>query len=520
VLLYGADWCDPCAQAKRHLVARAIPYLYRNVEQAGVGEELALKRRRAGVTENAIPVTEVDGDLLVGWSERRFDALYDGKASQRCVELPVGECASAPVRSPSRLHGTPIHIDVNWSTMQSTSVAAPRHLTRAVADDLREKMVFVAGPRQVGKTVLARQLLAREPGAYFNWDVAEHRRALRAGQLPEPAGLWVFDELHKMRSWRGWLKGVYDLHGDEHPILLTGSAQLDLFRRGGESLQGRYLLHRLHPFTLHELCAPRPRDPERAIAAVEALREAAPPETGDRLEALMRLGGFPEPLLSGSDRRAARWRLGYGARLVREDVRDLESLRDLDKLELLFDRLPALVGSVLSVNALREDLEVAFATARNWLAVFDRLYAIFRLPPLGAPRLKAVRKEQKLYLWDWARVEAEPARFENLVISHLLRLVHFLEDQLGEKAELRYFRDTVGHEVDAVVIRRGRPWLAVETKVADRPLDPGLRYLLERVRIPLAVQVALRGTIDTRPPDVNGCRVRVLPAARFLWHLP
>src|SRR5438445_9206127 len=168
------------------------------------------------------------------------------------------------------------------------------------------------------------------------------------------------------------------------------------------------------------------------------MADDAPAGASENLEALMQLGGFPEPLLSGSDRAASRWRRGYGSRLVREEVRDLESIRDLDRLELLFDRLPATVGSVLSINALREDLEVAFETVRGWLSAFERLYAVYRVPPFGAPRIKAVKKEQKLYFWDWTRVEAEAARFENLVLSHLLRLVHHLEDNAGEKVELRY----------------------------------------------------------------------------------
>ncbi|MBI5160110.1 MAG: ATP-binding protein [Micrococcales bacterium] len=395
-----------------------------------------------------------------------------------------------------------------------------RHLTGLVERDLDDKMVFVAGPRQCGKTTLARQVLAGRDGAYFDWDVPAHRRALHNAALPATAGLWVFDELHKMRTWQRWLKGVYDAHAPEHAILVTGSGHLDAYRRGGDSLQGRYLLHRLHPFTLRELCGKPPRDPADVIAEIESMEGSGPTGAAEHLEALLRLGGFPEPLLSGSDRRAARWRLGYGTRLVRGDVRDLEAIRDLDRLELLYDRLPDCVGSVLSINALREDLEVAFETVRSWISVFERSYAVYRVPPFGAPRIKAVKKEQKLYFWDWARVEAEPARLENLVLSHLLRLVHFLEDELGEKAELRYFRDTVGHEVDAVVLRKRRPWIAVEVKLDDRPLDAGLRYLLERVRLPYAFQVSLRGTVDRRLPDVGGARIRQVPIARFLSRLP
>lgn len=399
--------------------------------------------------------------------------------------------------------------------MEATEIL--RRVEPVVVQDLESKMVFVAGPRQCGKTTLAERLIRKRGGAYFSWDVPAHRRALTAGLLPEGPRLWAFDELHKYRGWRNWLKGVFDLHRRTHEILVTGSARLDLYSHGGDSLQGRYFLHRLHPFTLGEVMRTRlSDDPEDWLEASADTSGKAQ----EVLEALLRFGGFPEPFLGSSDRRAARWRLAYGDRLVREDVRDLENLRSLDKIELLFERLAEGVGSVLSLNALREDLEVAFDTVSAWTGVLERLYAVFRLPPLGSPRIKAVKKEQKLYFWDWARVADEAARFENLLVAHLVRLAHWLEDVHGERAEVRYARDVVGHEIDAVVLRRGRPWLAVEAKLDDRPLDSGLRYFLERVRIPHALQVSLRGKVDRRIPDIGGARVRLLPAATFLARLP
>jgi hypothetical protein len=392
-----------------------------------------------------------------------------------------------------------------------------RRVEPVVADDLRNKMVLIAGPRQCGKTTLARRMLQRFGGAYFSWDIQDHRRALRNLELPERAPLWVFDELHKLPTWRNWLKGVYDLHGDRHSMLVTGSARLDAYSRGGDSLQGRYFLHRLHPFTLSELMGTRVADTPERMAAAE---DAAPAGATAQLDALFRLGGFPEPLLSASEQTAARWRLGYGARLVREDLRDLESFRDLDKIEVLHDRLADTVGSLLSINALREDLEVAFETVVSWLSALERLYSVFRVAPTGPPRIKALKKSQKLYLWDWARVGDEAARAENLVVFHLLRMVHWLQDVHGEDVELRFFRDAQGHEVDAVVLRRRKPWIAVEVKLSDRPLDRGLRYLCERVPIPHAYQVSLRGTAERFVPDVGAHGVRFVPAARFLSNLP
>jgi predicted AAA+ superfamily ATPase len=275
----------------------------------------------------------------------------------------------------------------------------------------------------------------------------------------------------------------------------------------------------MHPVTLSELCEVAVPD---SIDGMLKLASALPStkELSANLDALLRLGGFPEPLLAGSERQAARFRLAYGTRLVREDLRDLESIRDLDRVELLFDRLPAGVGSLLSVNALREDLEVSFESTETWLRALERLYAVFRVAPFGPPRIKAIKKSQKLYFWDWSRVEGEAARLENLVMLHLLRLVHWMADVHGEKAELRFFRDAAGHEVDAIVLRKGKPWLAVEVKTSDEPVDRGLRYLLERQPIPWAFQLSLNGTRDTFDRSVGAKGVRLMPVAKLLARLP
>ncbi len=354
-------------------------------------------------------------------------------------------------------------------------------------------------------------------GAYYNWDVDKHRAALRASDLEPDALLWIFDEIHKFRSWRNWLEGQFDLNGKEKQILVAGSARLDVYHRGGDSLQGRFFSHRLHPLTFAE--ANNHLLPLENLDLIPDAPLVPPSGSDEALSALLMLGGFPEPFQSGSERSAARWRRSYGTTLVRQDVRDLESVRDLDKIELLFDRLPQCVGSVLSINSLREDLEVAFNTARNWISILERTYAVFRIPPFGSPKIKAVKKEQKLYFWDWSRVEDPAARFENLLAVHLLRLCHWAEDVLGESLELRYFRDVVGHEVDFVLLKGKKPWLVVEAKSSDQQIDTGLKYLLERVRVPHAIQVAAFGKRDATLPAINGAKIRIMPATRFLTQL-
>lgn len=368
-----------------------------------------------------------------------------------------------------------------------------RYLAPQVEADLARKMVFVGGPRQVGKTTLALQVAGGRRG-YLNWDVPEHRERILKRELPD-APLLVFDEIHKYRSWRNWLKGLYDARGGEKTlrILVTGSARLDLYRFGGDSLQGRYHYLRLHPLSAAEL----------------GLKTA-----GD-LAGLLRLGGFPEPFLGQSEPEAKRWSREYRNRLIREDVTSLERLQDLGNLELLMLRLPELVGSPLSVNALREDLRVSHRAVARWIDVLERLYAVFRLPPFGAPRVRAVRKEQKHYHFDWSLVPADPPRFENLVASHLLKWVHFEVDSRGRDLELRYFRDVDGREVDFVVTEERKPILFVEAKWADAPVDPSLRYLKARFPRAEAFQIAALGKKDFATPE----GIRVMPAAAYLNRL-
>ena len=362
-----------------------------------------------------------------------------------------------------------------------------RYLTEQIRSDLERKMVFVSGPRQVGKTTLAREILP-DPAGYLNWDVPEHRDAILRGRLPATEVL-VFDELHKFHGWRGWLKGLYDRQ-DGVRILVTGSGRLDYYRHGGDSLQGRYHHLRLHPLSVAEL----------SVTDADGLRR------------LLDLGGFPEPWLSGSVDGARRWSREYRSRLVEDDIRGLERVEDLSALETLVIRLTDLVGAPLSVNALREDLGVSHRTVSRWLDILERLYAIVRLPPFGAPRVRAIRKPRKHYHYDWVQVHDDAARFENLVAMHLLKWVHREQDIRGRDVELRYFRDVDQREVDFVVTDRSGPTHLIEVKWSDRPVDKSLRYLHARFPDAAAIQISATGTDDYRTPD----GIRVQPALPFL----
>jgi predicted AAA+ superfamily ATPase len=363
-----------------------------------------------------------------------------------------------------------------------------RYLKSQILGDLSKKMVFVAGPRQVGKTTLAQALLPSLT-RYLNWDDDRDREKILKKEFPGKRGILVFDEIHKYRGWRNYLKGIFDRLKHHYKILVTGSAKLDMYRFGGDSLQGRYHFLRMHPLSLAEL------SPHQST-----------------LDDLMNFGGFPEPFYSQNTIDAKRWSLSYRTRLVREDISSLEQVSDLGRIELLFLRLPDLVANPLSINSLREDLQVHHTTVAKWLQIFERLYAIFRVSPFGSTRIKSVKKEQKHYHYDWTLVENEGARFENLVACHLLKWVHWNYDTLGQPWELRYFRDPTGREVDFVVVNQNRPILFVECKISDDAINPALAHLKSKFPEVPAFQVSQKGKKDY----MSKHGIRVCPAIKLL----
>ncbi|MBN2170853.1 MAG: ATP-binding protein [Candidatus Krumholzibacteriota bacterium] len=387
---------------------------------------------------------------------------------------------------------------------------ATRYLQAPIEADLEEKMVFLAGPRQVGKTTLAQHVLAAaDEGIYLNWDNRDDRREISQARWPGGRALVVLDELHKWRGWKGWLKGEYDKHRDHLRFLVTGSARMDVYRRGGDSLQGRYHHYRLHPFSyreaLHEKSAP-----------LEPGRELPIPGRGSRgtVDELLRFGGFPEPFLAQSPRGLRRWQKERLERFFREDVRDLEGVRDLASMQILADLLPERVASPLSLNALREDLGVSHRAVTHWVEVLERLYFVFRVRPFDGRQVRSLRKMPKAYLWDGSLVPADGPRFENLIALHLLKLVHYLEDVEGYRTALHYLRDRSGREVDFLVTMDGRPWFAVEAKLSEARIDPALTYFRDRLKIPWVFQVVLESGRDFVQDGV-----RCLPAHRFLGAL-
>lgn len=389
-----------------------------------------------------------------------------------------------------------------------------RYLEKSITDDLEEKMVFLGGPRQVGKTTLTKTLgqsRFKNSVKYLNWDAREDRRRILEGTFAADEKLIIFDEIHKYRHWKTFIKGFFDKNQARYRIIVTGSSRLDVYRKGGDSLLGRYHHYRLHPLSLNEIALKG--DPgTQSGRALEFL--ASTSETRDAFNRLLKFGGFPEIFLKGTDKALHRWHNQRLDALVTHDIRDIENLRDLSGVETLIRLLPGKVGGLLSVNSLREDLMVTHKTAASWVDVLERFYYHFRIYPHQSSRIKALRKEPKLYLWDWSEAPDGGARFENLLASHLFKFCHYLHDTKGIRAELRFLRDAEGREVDFLLLVDDKPWFCVEAKTADKKISRSLIYFKEKLGLSLAYQV-LRDAGEDYIKD----GIRVISADKFLTAL-
>ncbi len=362
-----------------------------------------------------------------------------------------------------------------------------RYIKTRVQDDLQKKMVFIGGPRQAGKTTLAQHILAVSGGRgrYFNWDYDEDRRAILQKKWSGDDKLLVFSELHKYSHWKSCVKGLYDIAGGQHQILVTGSARLDVYRQGGDSLLGRYHYWRLHPFTLDEM----PDDMDKR----EGFRR------------LMTVGGFPEPFLVNDLRESRRWRKERFDRVLQEDIRDLESIKNIQGLRLMLDLLRTRVGGMAVSSNLARDIQVAPQTAKSWLESLERMYVLFRVMPYTRAIPRAILKPPKVYFFDNADVmDGEGARFENLIATTLLKRLHYLEDYEGYRCELRYIRDKEGREVDFAIVKDGELEELIEVKYKDEELSSSLCYYTRRLKPKQATQIV--ATLD-RPYDKDGIHV-------------
>ena len=361
--------------------------------------------------------------------------------------------------------------------------------------ETERQMVLLSGPRQVGKTTTARVIAERFPRSlYLDWDEEEARRLILAGQravgaragageLADDKPLVIFDEIHKFAEWKNFLKGFFDRYETRVRVLVTGSARLDVYRRGSDSLMGRYFPYRMHPLSVAELLDPEPLN--------ECIR---PPRSldDDAFEALLLHGGFPEPLWKGSKSFSSRWRRTRGDLLFREDLRDGTGLQDLARVRMLAVLLEERAGQLCSFSSLSRQVRAAGDTVRRWTEVLESFYFCFAVRPWSRNLTRALRKEPKFYLWDWSGVRDPGRRFENLVASALLKAAHAWTDRGLADVTLHFVRDREKREVDFLLVRDGAPWILVEAKsTPSSEISSALAYYPEKLRTEHAFQVVL-----------------------------
>ena len=394
----------------------------------------------------------------------------------------------------------------------------PRIYTAILRDHLNRhrQMALVAGPRQVGKTTACRALA----DDYLNWDNADDRRELLRGpaslatrlrldRLRAKPPIVVLDELHKHAKWKTLLKGFFDTYGGRTRILVTGSSRLDVFRRGGDSLMGRYLLYHMHPWSVAESI--RTSLPERELHAPVEIPDA-------EWNALWEHGGFPEPFLRRDSRFSRRWRSLRRDQLSREDVRDLARVTDLGTMETLMQILAERSAQPLVYANLAGEVQVAVDTAKRWTGLLTGIHYGFLVRPWFRNVAKALRKEPKWYLRDWSGVDDDGARAETFVACHLLKAVEGWTDLGFGDFELRYLRDKQKREVDFLVVRDRKPWFLVEAKLSDTRLSSSLAHYQRQTKAPHAFQVVLN--LPYEPADCfTTHRPVVAPARTFLSQL-
>jgi len=348
-----------------------------------------------------------------------------------------------------------------------------RYLSAIVSADLAKKMVLLTGPRQVGKTTLAKDLMkAYQRSQYLNWDVLEDRRILLNQSWSVRAQLLVLDEVHKMSGWKTFLKGVSDGRPQDQSVLVTGSARMDTFRQSGESLAGRYFQFRLHPFSVKEWVEARDTTPEAA------------------LDRLIERGGMPEPFLAEDTIQAERWRRQYFTDLVREDVLEFSRIQEVKAMRMLVELLRVRVGSPLSIASLARDLQVAPNTVMKYIDVLQALYVVFLVRPYHRNVARAIVREPKVYFFDTGYVRGdEGVKWENACATMLLKHAHFEQDRFGKETDLQYLRTKDGAEVDFVLTEAGDPTHLIECKHADNCPSSALVRFAERFAGAQAVQL-------------------------------
>ncbi len=396
-------------------------------------------------------------------------------------------------------------------------------------EDIKQKhMVFISGPRQVGKTTFARDMVGSlyRNKVYFNWDVIENKRTLienpyffeNVQRSDGSTPLVILDEIHKYKNWKKYLKGVYDRFAGEYQFVVSGSGRLDVSQRGGESLVGRYLSMHLFPFTVAELASKRRVLKDFLTNPLRDFDINSTSATKAIWTDLVELSGFPEPYAKGQKSFWNKWAQTYGRQIIREDMKNIADIRRMDDIEILFSLLPSKVGSPVSMNNLAGDLQVSFDTVKQWLGLFEHFYLTFRLPPWSKKISRSLLKGKKQYIYNYPHIPDHGVRFENMVALELLRAISQWNDHGWGNFSLHYLRDKDKREVDFLVAQDNQPILLVEAKSSDDHVAENLKYFQSLLGVPAVQLVAKENVFKLMTNDRQ--KVLVVTAHRWLSSLP
>lgn len=325
-----------------------------------------------------------------------------------------------------------------------------RSLSLDISKDLHKKIILITGPRQVGKTTLSKSLL--EDFLYLNYDNVFDRKQIHKSDIPFGKSNVILDELHKMKGWKKWLKGHYDVRAHKNALIVTGSARIDTYKKVGDSLAGRYFQFSLFPLDVKELVEQKITDSQTA------------------LDNLFKLGGFPEPYLSGSEREYKRWRQSHLQIILKQDLVETDTVSNIKSIELLTELMTERVGSTLSYNSLREDLSTDDKTVKRWCLQLINMYVFFQITPYSKKIKSSISKAPKYYFFDYPRIANDGARFENLVALSLYKEITYRNEVLGEQYSLHYLRIKTKAEVDFLICKDGKPTIMIECKFSDTNL--------------------------------------------------
>lgn len=372
-----------------------------------------------------------------------------------------------------------------------------RYLINHIKEDLDKKIILLTGPRQVGKTTLSKMM--GTDFDYFNFDNPEDRIGLQKKSWDRSKPLIIFDELHKLKNWKSWLKGIYDTEGIPPSILVTGSARLDTFRKVGDSLAGRFFQFRMHPLDLKEIGL-----------------FLEPDDLETELDKLLDFGGFPEPFLDGTTRFYNRWKRSHLDIILKQDLIDLENIQQITQVETLIQLLKYRVGSPISYSSIARDLQCSDKTVKRWLTILENMYVLFKVPPFHKNIARAIQKTPKFYFYDTGQVLGDPGvKLENAVACAIQKEIHFREDCLGEQGGLYYLKNKDGREIDFCITAGNTPSLLLEVKWKDSHLSSN--FDIFKKFFPGIKMIQISKKLDREKTFANGAEIRT--ASRWLSEL-